>query len=137
MNACNVFSEAFSQINWLWYAVAVVVVFGVGGAWYSALFSKTWIRIFKVEIPEKTPAGSMARIFGLQVLATALQGVVFFMLTNVSVCLSALTLIGFCGWGKANLGFQFCKIRDFITAAMINVGYTFVAGVVFILFALI
>jgi hypothetical protein len=33
----------FSQVNWLAVIVAGLVSFFIGGAWYSALFSKIWI----------------------------------------------------------------------------------------------
>ena len=32
----------FSQINWLAVLVAAFVTFMLGGAWYTALFGKTW-----------------------------------------------------------------------------------------------
>ena len=34
----------FAQINWLAVIVAAVATFLLGGAWYSALFQKVWIK---------------------------------------------------------------------------------------------
>ena len=136
MNSCNLLYQSFSAINWWWFAVAAIVVFGVGALWYSVFFPKTWMRIFKVELSKPTP-GSMFRTFFLQFAANLLFGLVFFILTNLSVWIALLTLVGFCGWEKASLNFEFAKLKDFIMAVTIKVGYTFIAGIIFILFALI
>ncbi|MCL2416582.1 MAG: hypothetical protein FWD02_01435 [Bacteroidales bacterium] len=136
MNSCNLICQIFAQINWWWFAVATVVSFGIGAVWYSALFAKAWIRVFKVELGEITPV-SIFRTMGLQFAATVLFGLVFFMLTSISAWLAILTLVGLCAWEKGNLNFQFSRMKDFIMAVTIRVGYTFIAGLVFILFALI
>jgi hypothetical protein len=136
MDSCNLFSQTLSGINWWWFAVAVIVTFGVGALWYSKLFAKTWIRVFKVEMGEVT-TGSFLRTMSLQLAANLLFGLVFFILTHLCVWIALLTLVGFCGWEKGNLNFEFAKIKDFILAVTIRVGYTFIAGLIFILFALI
>ena len=135
MDVC-IFCKAFAGINWWWYAVATILSFLVGGVWYSALFSKAWIRIFKVEMGEVT-AASMVRTFSLQIAATLFLGLVFFVLTNISAGLAVFTLIGIVGWEKAMLNFQFSNIKDFLMAVVIRAGYTLVAGIIFILFALL
>lgn len=137
MNSCNLFCDAIANINYVWFGIAVVVTFGLGAVWYSTLFSKAWMRVFRVVMPEKITTSSIVRTMLLQFMANVLLGLVFFVLTNVSVWLAVLVLVGFCAWEKGNLNFQFAKIKDFFTAVLIQVGYTFLAGIVFILFAMI
>ena len=136
MNSCNLLCQSFSAINWWWFAVGAIVVFGVGALWYSVFFPKAWIKTFKVEMNKPT-TGSIIRTMSLQFAATLLLGLVFFILTKLSVWIALLSLVGFCGWEKGNLNFEFAKIKDFIMAVTIKVGYTFLAGIIFILFALI
>lgn len=136
MDSCNLLCQAISDINF-WYIVAVVVVFGVGAVWYSLLFSKAWMRVFKVEMPADVKPGDAAFTMIMQLLASALFGLAFFVLTPISVWLSLLLLIAFCGWQKAGLKFRYTKWNDYFMAALIEAGYTFVAGIIFILFALI
>ncbi len=136
METCCPFCGLFSQINWLWYVIAVVVAFVVGALWYSSLFAKAWVRVFKVEMPEKMQSGNMIFTMLMQLLVTALLGLVFFMMTGISVWLAVLVLIAFCGWQKANLKFRYVKWNEYFMAALIEAGYTFVAGLIFILFAL-
>jgi hypothetical protein len=94
------------------------------------------MRVFKVE-PGEVTIGSFLRTMLLQFAATLLLGLVFFVLTKISVWIALLALVGFCGWEKGKLNFQFSRMKDFVMAATIQAGYTFVAGLVFILFALI
>jgi hypothetical protein len=79
----------------------------------------------------------MLRTMSLQLAATLLLGLVFFVLTKLSVWMALLALVGFCGWEKGKLNFEFPRMKDFVMATVIQAGYTFVAGLVFILFALI
>ena len=132
----NSLSQSISEINWWWYIAAVVISFAVGGVWYSLLFAKTWIRVFRVEMGKVT-TGSFLRTMSIQFAANLLLGLVFFILTHFSVWIALLTLVGFCGWEKGNLNFEFSKMKDFMLAVVIRVGYTFVAGIIFILFALL
>ena len=136
MSSCDILFQYIAEINWLWYAVASVVSFAIGGIWYSLLFAKAWLRVFRIKMGTVT-AVTFIRTMSLQLAATLLYGLVFFILTKISVCLAVLTLVGFCGWEKGNLNFDFSNMKDFFMAVVIRVGYTFVAGIVFILFALI
>lgn len=135
METCSAFCSWFSQINWLWYGVSVALVYAIGALWYSVLFTKVWMRVFKIEMPQSVEKSSVLFTMFFQLLATAILGLVMFLLSNVSCWLAVLVLIGFCGWHKASLKFQFAKWKDFFTAAMIDVGYLFIAGLIFILFA--
>ena len=128
--------QHIAPINWLWLGAATIVAFGIGAVWFSAFFAKAWVRVFKVEMGEVN-AASFVRTMGLQFVATFFLGLVLFVLTNISVWVALMTLIGIVGWEKAMLNFQFSTFKDFIMAVVIRAGYTFVAGIVFILFALI
>jgi hypothetical protein len=128
--------QSVSTINWWWFAAATVVSFIVGAIWYSLLFAKTWVKVFKVDLGVVT-TGSFLRTMLLQFAANAAFGFVMFVLTDISVWIALLSLAGFCAWEKGNLNFEFGRLKDFVMAVTIRVGYTFIAGVIFILFALI
>ncbi|MDR1698694.1 MAG: hypothetical protein LBR75_02565 [Prevotellaceae bacterium] len=132
------FCEIFSGINWCWYAVAIVVVFAVGGLWFSVFFKKTWVRVFKVEMPEKRSTANMVRTMGMQFLINAVFGLWFFILTQYGgFWFAVITLCVFCAWQKGLLNFHYPKFKDYAMAAIIEAGFTFITGMVFILFALI
>lgn len=133
---CNVFCQAVAGVNWWWFAAAVVVCFALGALWYSVLFQRTWVRVFRVEMGEVTPGG-MVRTFATQIAASVVYGFAIFVLTGISAWVSLLAIVGFCAWEKGNLGFEFSRWNDFFMACLIRAGYTFLAGVIFLLFALI
>ncbi len=133
----NTFCQIITDINWVWFLVSVVITFGIGAIWYSLLFSKAWIQVFKVEMSEKPSMSSFISTMLLQLIASALLGLVFFILDKVSVWIAILALVGFCGWQKATLRFQFANWKNFVQAVWIQVGYTCLAGITFILFGLV
>ncbi len=135
-NCCHA-CGMFCHINWLWFVVAIAAAYAVGAIWYSFLFSKTWMRIFKVEIPEKVDKTNMIITMFIQLIATAIFGLVYFVLVPISVWLAILALVGFCAWQKGSLKFQFSSWKEFATAALVQAGFTFITGVIFILFALL
>jgi hypothetical protein len=132
----DVLEQAVGAINWIWFAVAVIVAYGIGAVWFGALFSKQWQKVFKVEMEEPT-AASFIKTMGGQLLVTLLLCFVFFVLVKISVAVAVLALVGFCGWEKGMLNFQFTKMKNYIMATLINVGYLFIVGVIAILFGLI
>ncbi len=136
MESWALFCTFFSGIDWLWYIVAVVITYVVGALWFSVFFRKAWMRVFKIETNEKITTGLFLRTMGVQVLVNALFGLVLFLLVEFSVWLALLVLIAFCGWQKGILNFQFARWKEYVWAAMIQAGYTFVTGGLFILFAL-
>lgn len=138
METCSsVFCALLGQINWLWYVVAILAAWLLGALWYSVLFPKAWVRVFKIEMPDKrSPANMFVTMFG-QLAANALMGLALFMVTAVSLWLAVLTLIGFCGWNKATLKYKFANWGEYFRAAGIEAGYLFLAGVIFILSALL
>lgn len=136
MDSCNLLCQAVAGMNWWWFAAATVVCVACGAIWYSILFPKAWVRVFKVEMGKVTTLG-MVRTFGLQIAATLVYGFALWVLTSLSAWIALIALVGFCAWEKGNLNFEFSRIKDFFMASLIRVGYTFIAGVIFILFALI
>ncbi len=135
--SCSLLCQLFLDVNWLWFVIAVLAAFLLGALWYSVLFPKLWVKTFKVELPDKLAPGNMfVTMFG-QIVATALMGLSLFLITPVSFWLAVLTLVGFCGFNKGMLKYKFYKWRDYFRAAGIEVTYQFLAGMVFILFALI
>lgn len=137
METCTTFCNLFSQINWLWYAVSVIVAYAAGALWFSFLFAKTWMRVFKVEMPEKGASTGAVPTMLIQLVVTALFGIIFFVMVPVSLWLAVLVLFAFCGWQKGGLKFRYVKWNEYFSAALVEAGYTFVAGAIFILFALI
>lgn len=138
MDACSTtcsFCGLFVGINWSWYVISVVVVFGVGALWYSMLFGKAWMKVFKVEMPAEDEPVQIWPTMLIQLIATALLGLVFFILVRQSCTLAFVTLIGFSAWQKAGLKFRFLDWKQFMIAASIDVGYLFIAGLLFMLFA--
>lgn len=136
METCDLLSQAVGGINWWRFAAATVVCIACGAMWYSVLFPRTWARVFKIDTEGVTSA-SMMRSFGLQILATVVYGFALWVLAALSAWIAIIALAGFCAWEKGNLSFDFSRTKDFFTAALIRVGYTFLAGMIFIIFALL
>lgn len=137
-----------SQISWMWYAMSVVVAFVVGAFWYSVLFGRKWAEAIRYECAcgadlakgqECTckRGASVYMTFLLQFASTALIGLMYFVLTGVSVALSALVVVAVSAWMKATLKFEIPDFKRWITLCAINVGYFFVASLIFILFSLL
>ncbi len=127
------FWSVFSQIGWLWYIISVVAVFALGAVWYSALFPKTWARVFHVDTSRKSLAGVVYYTMLTQLVVTALLGIVLFAVTLMSVWAAVAVSVGFCGWLKGSLLFQMGGVnKDYCQAALINAGFLAIACAVFI-----
>ncbi len=133
-SACS-FCSLFAGISWFWYIVAVIVVYGLGAIWHSFLFAKTWMRVFKVEMPDTVNKSAAVFTMVMQLVATALFGLALFVLVKLSLAAAILALVAFCGWQKGTLKFRYTKWKEYFQAALVEAGYTFLAGAVFILFA--
>ena len=138
----------FSQISWLWYTISVVIAFGLGFVWYSLLFTKKWVEAVKFQCPcgadlakgEKCnckPSAAIWLTFVFQIIATAFIGLMYFVLTSISIWLSIIVVIAICAWMKSTLKFQIMDTKRWMTLCLIDVGYFFAASVIYILFALI
>lgn len=125
------------NIHWLWYFIAVILVYALGAFWYSKLFSKKWMETFKVEMGSgKPPMGGFIITMGGQLLACLILGLVIFFLSQFCACTAFMVLLAFCLWQMASLNFQFSTNRKaYWWAVLIEVGYLFLSGLIFILFA--
>lgn len=135
---------ALLQISWLWYIISVFVAFGAGAIWYTILFGKSWVKVVKYEClcgadiskGEKCTCKNRfpwEMIF--QLIGTALIGLMYFILTPISVWLSVIVCIAFAGWTKSMLKFQIAEWKRYITLASIDVGYFIVVSAIFVLFS--
>ncbi len=136
-NTSLCFCSLFYQIDWIWYIAALILVFGVGALWYSVFFPKAWMRVFKVEMGDKISKSNMIFTMFLQFISSAILGLALFMITSVSVWLALFALVSFVAWQKAGLKFRYSNsLKDFFMASLIEAGHTFIAGLIYILFAL-
>lgn len=137
----------FAEINWLWYAVSVIVAFVMGMIWYGKLFTKSWVKAVRYECPcgadlskgEKCTCDPKSGILVMimQIITTALVGLMYFLLVGVSYWYAIIVVIAVCGWMKLSLKFQIPEWKRYFTLAIIDVGYFFIVSLIFILFALI
>ncbi len=134
------------EISWLWYTVAVIIAFGTGALWYTVIFGKQWIKAVNYECRcganlskgEECKCESRfpwEMIF--QFISTAVIGLMYFFLTQISLCMSIFVCIAFAAWTKSMLKFQIADWKRYITLALVDVGYFVVVSAIFILFALL
>lgn len=58
-------TSAFSAVNWLYVLFAALAYFGLGAIWYSALFSKKWIRWQNIDVNDpRAKEGAAATMIG-------------------------------------------------------------------------
>ncbi|MDR0815658.1 MAG: hypothetical protein LBN37_07910 [Bacteroidales bacterium] len=126
----------FHSLNWWWYSLSVIIVFGIGALWYSVLFPKMWVRVFRIQMGTVT-TGSFIRTMGIQLASTAVFGIIVFILALLDKDLALLVIIGLAAWLVGTLNFKFPRMKDFLQAILIEVGYLLIAGHVFILFGLL
>ncbi|MDR0438477.1 MAG: hypothetical protein LBH22_09325 [Bacteroidales bacterium] len=136
------------EISWLWYSIALVIVFFLGWAWYNA-FTKRWVAAVKygkcacgadMAKGEKCTCKPTASAFFpmiVQLLATALIGFMYFVLVPFGICLAILVAIAVMGWMKSSIIFQTPEWRFRVDRILIDVGYFFITSAIFIGFALI
>ena len=129
---------------WLWWGISVVVVYMVGWLWYTKLFAKGWIESEQIKCKcgadlakdEKCTCKKMSFVpMIVQLLATALTGFAFFLLTGISVWLAVIVAIAVLGWEKANVLFRVMEYKRACKIIWIEVGYYCVALVIYILVA--
>ena len=73
------------QINWLAVVVAAVVTFLLGGAWYSALFQKVWVKsqnLTDEQMAKMKADMNPAKFFGGMLVAYFVVAVVMAILVN-------------------------------------------------------
>ncbi|MDP3397885.1 MAG: DUF1761 domain-containing protein [Bacteroidales bacterium] len=136
----------FSQISWMWYGISVLLAFGAGALWYTVLFGKQWIKVVNYECAcganlskgEECKCKSRfpwEMIF--QFVSTVIIGIMYFLLTSVSVALAIIVCLAFAGWTKSMLKFQIADWNRYITHALIDVGYFTLVSAIFIVFSLL
>lgn len=134
----------FSHVSWLWYAIAVIVVYAVGALWYTVLFGKYWLKALNyiclcganLSIDEKCtckPRFPYEMVF--QFISTAILGLLYFLVAPFSIWVSVAIVVAFSAWTKSMMKFQIADWRRFKTLAAIDVGYFVIASIVFILFS--
>jgi hypothetical protein len=120
-----------------WYITALIIVCVLCAAWYLLVFSGKWIKVFKVDLPKKFDSGNLTLTICLQVVSSALIGLAFFLIAPFSGWLALFILIAFCAWQTASLKLRYSDFKEFNCAATIEAGYTFLAGITFILFGML
>lgn len=138
----------FSQFSWLWYWISIVVVFMVGWLWYGKLFNKKWIKAVRYQCTcgadlskgEKCTCKNKSMLpllmyMFMQLVVTMLLGLMYFGLTQISIWWSLIVAVAIAGWMKASLKFQIAEWKRYVTLAIIDVGYFFLASLLFMLFA--
>jgi hypothetical protein len=119
------FQTAFLSLNWLAVIVAAVSCFVVGGIWYSALFSKAWMKAngFDDQYMKK---GSPVVIFGVSLVAAFLIALNLALFLGPAATAGSGALAGFlAGFFWVGLAFAITYLferRPFSLFA-INAGY--------------
>jgi hypothetical protein len=141
MDSCQAFLGLFSVISWLWYAISVLVAFAVGALWYTVLFGKQWLKAVnyecvcgaKLSMGEKctcAPRFPWEMVF--QFISTAIVGLMYFVLTPISIWMAIFVSVAFSAWTKSMYKFEIASWKRFKTLAAINVGYFMVVSAIFI-----
>ncbi len=129
------FCTVFTHINWLTFIAAVLMAYIVGAIWYSLLFRDMWIAANQIDINVKPSKSNMVSTMLLQLLATALIGLMYFVLTPISLWLALFVTLAFGGWMKATTKFRISDTKTFIKAVIVDVTYFCIVALIFILFA--
>lgn len=148
MENCSMATSCCSmlQISWLWFFVALIITYSLGALWFGKLFMKPWAESRDIKCEqcnsdfakgEKCNCKHSPFPMIMQFIATALIGLMIFVLTNISAYLALFVLVATAGWMKANLAFQVPDLKKYFKLASIEVGYYFVCGIIFLFFALI
>lgn len=135
MESCTIGGCPFAAINWLWYAVSVIITFGLGLLWYSKLCCKK-TSCKDDECETKSCCGfDMV----MQVIVIALLGLMYFMLigTGISYWYSVLVAVVVSGWIKMGIKWRSPDWNIYVKHAMKDAGYFFAVSIIFILFAMI
>jgi hypothetical protein len=73
------FSQTFSSLNWLHILVATIAYFFLGAIWYSALFTKQWIALHKIDVnaPDAKKGVAVIMIGGFLLTILIVAGIAF------------------------------------------------------------
>lgn len=140
METGKVFFDLFTNISWLWYAIAVLTAYATGALWYTVLFGKQWIKAvhFECQCGAKLYKGEKCSCgprfpweMAFQFVSTAFIGLMYFVLTPVSIWMAVLICLSFSAWTKSMYKFEISSWKRFTTLAAINVGYFVVVSAIF------
>jgi hypothetical protein len=123
--------ELLSEFQVGWYLLSIFLVFVLGALWYSAIFSRRWTEVFDVRVGKPT-IQQMLLLMGIETASSALSGIVYFVLTKLSLpfALTALLIVVF--WDVATLTSRYTDKREFGDAVLIQSGHEFLAGLIYI-----
>ena len=114
------------EISWIAVALCAVMSLVLGGIWYSpALFGKKWQEAAGLS-DEQAKSGSMAMIFGLTLVLSAIAAAVFAMFLGPRFGLGPATAAGFAAglcWVAASYGISYLFERRPLALWLINGGY--------------
>ncbi len=141
MESSKAFFDLFSDISWLWYVISVLVAYAAGALWYTVLFGKQWIKavhfecqcgakLYKGETCTCSPHFPVEMVF--QFISTGIVGLMYFVLTPVSIWMAILVGLSFSAWTKSMYKFEIASWERFTILAAINVGYFVVVSAIFI-----
>ena len=129
------FFDLFTSINWVGFIVSVVVVSAIGAIWHSSvLFGEIWKKANKADSKGNSNVHA-AIVLILQLITTALIGLMYFVATQISMWLSLLLLVAIAGWEVSDLSFRIRDYKSFLKAVSVGVGYFCVTSLIFIFFA--
>jgi hypothetical protein len=119
------FQQALSSINYLAVAVAALSSFIIGGIWYSALFSKAWMKENGFT-EEQLRNSNMALIFSGAFVLSLIISFVFAMFLGPERTASMGAMAGFMAglfWVAAAIGITYLFERKSLKLFFINAGY--------------
>ncbi len=107
----------------------------VGALWYSLLFFNTWVKIFLLDKNKIMQGGDMIRSFIIQFATGTLYGFVVFTMCGFAQWFGVAGVLAIAGWQMCALTFKYHGWKPFLTALMIESGYTVVGGAIYVVFA--
>ncbi len=125
--------EAIRGINWLNYALAVIIAFPTGALWYAVLFMKPWMRIFHATMPNQMKFGPWFRSFMIQLVTSMMLALLVFILAAFSPWLAFYGMLTISAWQVCEMTFKVSTVKDFFMGMLIEPGYTLVACGIFLL----
>jgi hypothetical protein len=123
------FPQILSQLNWLHIAVAAIAYFAIGAIWYSpALFSKSWVRLVKIEVNDprnKGGFGAMMFTSFILILICCIALAILYQIIHIKSALSAIKFGVFfaVGFALTTISISFVYERRPLGLYAIDIGY--------------
>ncbi|MFT3726958.1 MAG: DUF1761 domain-containing protein [Terricaulis sp.] len=112
-------------VNWLAVVAAALSSFVLGGVWYSALFSKPWMKAAGLT-EEQVRAGNPLIIFGGSFVLALITSATFAIFLGPNVDAMTGSLYGLCAgacWVATSFGSTYLFERKTLSLLLINGGY--------------